>query len=117
MSAPATPPGVHTSSSPPSEEQSSSRLLTARQVADLLAVDPTFVYRHPLELGLVKVGGANRYRAERVEAFVAAGDVHTRPPPPVTSAYGRQGSPREGRRRVALLTPATGLRPILEEAS
>jgi hypothetical protein len=112
-----TPPRVHVSEPFRAGIQSSGGLLTARQVADLLAVDASFVYRRPLELGLIKVGGANRYRAERVEAFVAAGDVHTPPGPPVTSAYGKQGSPHQGRRRVALLTPATGLRPTIEEES
>lgn len=46
-------------------------LLTARQVAELLQISLAFVYENPKELGLVKVGGANRYPREALDAYVA----------------------------------------------
>jgi hypothetical protein len=42
------------------------QLLTVGQVADQLQVSRWFVYDHGDELGLVKIGGRNRYQAERV---------------------------------------------------
>jgi len=37
-------------------------LLDVKEVCDLLKVGPTFVYRHSVELGGVKVGRHLRYR-------------------------------------------------------
>ena len=48
------------------------QLLTATQVAELLNVSKWFVYDHGDELGLVKVGAANRYRRSALEAYLGA---------------------------------------------
>jgi hypothetical protein len=48
-----------------------SALLTVDQVAERLQTSRWFVYAHGQELGLVKVGGANRYLPERVDAYIA----------------------------------------------
>ncbi len=45
-------------------------LLTAEQVAERLAMSIWFVYDHGAELGKVKIGGSNRYLAERVERYI-----------------------------------------------
>ncbi len=47
------------------------RLLTVDQVAEMLAVSKWYVYDHGVELGLVKVGGCNRYRQEAIEAYLS----------------------------------------------
>ena len=89
-------------------------LLTVEQVAELLQVSRWFVYDHPDELGLVKLGKANRYRREKVEEYIV--ECSSRPPPSVPSpsppalravptseplATARRRSPR----RVPLLEP------------
>jgi hypothetical protein len=46
-------------------------LLKVEQVAALLNVSRWFVYDHGADLGLVKIGGANRYRLDRIEEYIA----------------------------------------------
>jgi hypothetical protein len=93
------------------------RFLTVQEVADRLGMSPWFVYDHGDELGLVKFGGANRYREDRVDEYLAerlkAGEraPESTPASPLTSAPRRQASPRNRRRRVALLEPGTGSGP------
>ncbi len=87
------------------QEQSLARqLLTVAEVAALLHVSRWFVYDHGVELGLVKIGGANRYRLEAVEEYiaarVAAASSQPRPAPRPTARVGR---PRRRSRRIPLL--------------
>jgi hypothetical protein len=100
------PFGGHTSNLPV--------LWTARQVAARLGVSVWFVYDHGQELGLVKVGGANRYRPEVVEAFVERGSRPAAVPVRVGSRSRRSRRERPG--KVRLLEPATELRPESEAA-
>ena len=84
-------------------------LLSAKQVAARLGVSVWFVYDHGAELGLVKLGGANRYRPEAVEAYV---EERSRPTSvPVRVGPGNRRSRRERPGKVALLEPATPSRP------
>ena len=82
--------------------------LTVDEVATRLGMSRWFVYSHGDDLGLVKFGGANRYRADRVEAYLAerlAGDVetpHSAPPAPAP-AHHKGENRRARRRRVPLL--------------
>ncbi len=89
-------------------------LLTVGQVAEWLQTSKWFVYDHGLDLGLVKIGGANRYRAEIVEAYVERRSAPTVERVPVGSR--RRRSPRDRPRRVRLLESATDLRPDSEAA-
>jgi excisionase family DNA binding protein len=73
-------------------------LLTVGQVAELLNVSKWFVYDHGHELGLVKVGGANRYRRSAVNEFLEAPAERAR-------EVRRPGPVRRGR-RVPLLDVA-----------
>lgn len=57
-------------------------LLKVDQVAGLLNVSRWFVYDHGDDLGLVKIGGANRYRLDRVEEYI---DKQFDEPAPVPS--------------------------------
>src|SRR3954468_15750678 len=69
------------------------RSLKVDEVAELLQVSRWFVYDHGDELGLVKIGGANRYRVDQVEAYIAgrlARAAGSRPPAaPLLSAQAR----------------------------
>lgn len=85
-------------------------VLTVPQVAELLGVSRWFVYDHGPELGLVKVGGANRYLRERVEGYLT-GQLPASPERAAPAAHCRQRSPLKTGRRVALLDPATSSRP------
>lgn len=62
-----------------------------------------FVYSHGAELGRVKFGGAVRFRADRVEAYLAerlTGDVETpHSAPPAAPPPHRKRETRGGRRR------------------
>ncbi len=100
---PPSPP--HTSNSPPESAQ----VLTVQQVAEALQVSRWFVYDHGPELGLRKVGGANRYLRETVEGYLAERTTCAPPPSPITAPRREPG--RKPARRVRLLEPATGLRP------
>lgn len=88
-------------------------LLTVTEVAAVLHVSCWFVYEHGEELGLVKVGGANRYDQEAVERYIAQRSCTTAESAP-TSAPRRQVSPRGAARRVRLLEVATDSRPGIE---
>jgi excisionase family DNA binding protein len=87
-----------------------SAFLTVDEVAGRLGMSRWFVYAHGDELGRVKFGGSNRYRADRVDAYLAerlAGTAEepapTRTPRPPAE---RKPAPRRGRRRrVPLLEP------------
>jgi hypothetical protein len=74
-------------------------LLTAVEVAELLNVSKWFVYDHGEELGLVKIGGANRYRRTVLDAFLGA-------PAETAAAAPRRRPPRRGRRVPLLGTAA-----------
>lgn len=91
-------------------------LLTVEQVAETLQVSKWFVYDHPEELGLVKLGRSNRYSRQRVEEFVSeraarsAPSVASSPPslhavPELRSTLQGRASPRVRPRRVPLLEP------------
>ncbi len=87
-------------------------VLTVDQVADLLQVSRWFVYDHGDELGLVKIGGSNRYLPERVERYLA--ERQSRRPAAPTSPAVRterraQRTPRKRTRRVPLLERGAGL--------
>ncbi len=78
------------------------RLLKVDEVATLLNVSRWFVYDHGAELGLVKIGGLNRYRRDRVDASIArafGGSVEAAERTP------RPPSPPRGSRRIPLLEP------------
>lgn len=96
------------------------RLLTPEQVAERLVMSVWWVYDHPRELGLVKIGGANRYRADRVDQYLdeqlSKAEPPADPPAPRPSAARRQKSRRNRRQRVPLLDAATGLRPEKDAA-
>jgi predicted DNA-binding transcriptional regulator AlpA len=94
--------GIHTNGGGP-------LLLTTEEVAELLQVSKWWVYDHGAELGRVDLGGRHRYLRERVEEW--AREQSQRPERPVTSGPSRQRSGRKPARRVALLEPATDLRP------
>jgi predicted DNA-binding transcriptional regulator AlpA len=78
------------------------RLLKVDEVAALLSVSRWFVYDHGDELGLVKIGGSNRYRRERVEAYIARSASEPESPRPTPA---RTQRPSRGSRRVPLLEP------------
>jgi hypothetical protein len=86
----------------------SSIVLTVGQVAELLQVSRWFVYTHGEELGLVKLGGANRYLRERVEGYVSECATVT---PAARAPRNRttRSLPRRHSRRVPLLDSAGGL--------
>ncbi len=98
------PSSLHTSNSPPA----GALVLTVDQVAEALQVSRWFVYDHGPELGLKKVGGANRYLRETVEGYLAERTT-AQPPSPITVAHPRREPGRKPARRVRLLEPATGL--------
>jgi hypothetical protein len=84
-------------------------LLKVEEVAALLNVSRWFVYDHGDELGLVKIGGANRYRLDRVEEYIAR--QLDEPVRPVTRPAQRPLPTRASRarsRRVPLLDSANG---------
>jgi hypothetical protein len=90
------------------------RLLTAEQVAERLGMSKWFVYSRGRELGLVMFGSSNRYRADRVDEYLAArlADPPEAPRPAAAPAPPprRQPAPGRGRRRrVPLLEPDTDL--------
>jgi predicted DNA-binding transcriptional regulator AlpA len=85
----------------------SPKVLTVEQVARLLQVSRWFVYEHGEELGLVKLGGANRYLRERVENYLAEQGAPRSPPAKAIRRTQRQRRKRQ--RRVPLLDP--GSRP------
>lgn len=91
------------------EEAHSPALLRVEQVAALLNVSRWFVYDHGEELGLVKIGGANRYRLDRIEEYVAG---RLDDPVSVPSLLNGRVSPRvvsrRRSRRVPLLEGASG---------
>jgi excisionase family DNA binding protein len=67
------------------------RLLTVEEVADLLSVAPSFVYRHSCEMGAFKLGSHLRFRPGRLEEWLEStrlgGDPeneHLSPPPTPT---------------------------------
>jgi predicted DNA-binding transcriptional regulator AlpA len=75
-------------------------LLKVEDVAALLNVSRWFVYDHGEELGLVKIGGANRYLRERVEQYIASSAAKLEPPKP--AALQQRPLRRPGSRRVPL---------------
>jgi excisionase family DNA binding protein len=86
--------------------------LTVDEVARRLGMSRWFVYSHGHELGLVKFGGANRYRSDRVDAYLAerlttAPEQAIPPEPVATSPSPAPKAParRGRRRRVPLLEP------------
>jgi predicted DNA-binding transcriptional regulator AlpA len=89
-----------TSSQSPGDRAGPNQLLRVEDVAELLNVSRWFVYDHGEELGLVKIGGSNRYRLERVEAYIAACAAASEQPPRLARP---PQSPRHGSRRVRLL--------------
>jgi hypothetical protein len=76
-----------------------SDLLTVEEVAERLRTSRWFVYSHGQELGLVKVGGANRYLPERVDAYIAAAhcDIAMLPVAPDDRHEGKFTASRDGR--------------------
>ncbi len=85
------------------------RFLTAAEVAEQLGMSVWFVYDHGVELGKVKIGGSNRYLAERVERDIErAAQVEPMPRPAPAPAAPTEPTPiRRGPRprRVRLLDP------------
>jgi excisionase family DNA binding protein len=89
------------------------RFLTVEQVAERFGVSRWWVYDHADELGRVKFGAAVRfpvaavdeYEAERLEEAARASSR------PVSVGHRQPRSPRNARRRVPLLDPATDLQP------
>jgi excisionase family DNA binding protein len=67
----------------------------ADQVAAFLSVDRSWVYDHKPELGAVRVGGAVRFDATEVRAYVRKRRVVPEPPPPARLRPG----PRRGSRK------------------
>lgn len=84
-------------------------VLTVGQVAELLQVSRWFVYTHGEELGLIKVGGANRYLRGRVEQYLT--ERATAGLPRESPSRRRARSlPRRHSRRVPLLDSASTLK-------
>jgi len=83
--------------------------LTVKEVAERISMSRWFVYSHGRELGLVKFGGSNRYRLDRVDEYVAQRLACTveEPPtaasPPPSAPLPRRESRPSKRRRVPLL--------------
>jgi DNA-binding transcriptional MocR family regulator len=75
------------------------QLLTARQTAELLAVDLKTVYRHARELGGRKVGGAWRFDLHAANLDVAGEEsaryASERPHPPKPPAVSRRRRDRD----------------------
>ena len=68
----------------------------ADQVAAFLSVDRRWVYENKAELGAVKVGGAIRFDASSVRAYVRERRVAPAQPPPAPARPGpRRGSRKE----------------------
>lgn len=68
----------------------------ADEVASYLRVDRSWVYENKADLGAVKVGGAVRFDAFRVRAYVHERRVAYEQPRPATS---RPGPPRASRKQ------------------
>jgi hypothetical protein len=88
----------------------SSIVLTVGQVAELLQVSRWFVYTHGEELGLIKVGDANRYLRRRVEQYLTDRGTAGRPRESPSTRRARN-LPRRHSRRVPLIDSAGGLNP------
>jgi predicted DNA-binding transcriptional regulator AlpA len=93
-------------------------VLTVEQVAELLQVSRWWVYDHGAELGRVKLGDGPRapvrFLRERVADYLARraeGAASVAEPARPTSVHRSQRATRKPARRVALLDPATRLRP------
>jgi len=83
--------------------------LTVDEVATRLGMSKWFVHSHGDELGLVKFGGANRYRADRVGAYLAErlrrldAEAPSAPPPELAPVRRKPEIRRGRKRRVPLL--------------